>query len=313
VNVVRSLEGVTRDPSSVVTVGTFDGVHRAHREILREVVDRARKTGGRSVVVTFQPHPRQVVGGGTQPVRLLTTVREREELLGTCGIDLLVLLHFTPEFSRQTPREFFAGTVVGKIGVREAVVGYDHMFGRDRRAGSTELAELGKEFGFSVVTLPPFAVEGKTVSSTAVRTALDAGDATAAGTLLGYPYALSGRVVRGDGRGRTIGYPTANIIPEDPAKLVPARGVYVVGFRQGGVDRFGMMNIGVRPTISPGGSEKLEVHVFDFEGDLYGAAVTVTFLHRLREERTFATLDELAGQLHADHDHARKLLAQRQA
>jgi riboflavin kinase/FMN adenylyltransferase len=313
VNVVQTLDEVTRDPASVVTVGTFDGVHRAHREILREVVSRSGNGGGRSVVVTFQPHPRQVVGGGNVPVRLLTTVRERVELLGACGIDLLVLLNFTREFSRQTPREFFEGTVVRRIGVRETVVGYDHMFGRDRQAGSAELVRLGEALGFSVVTLPPFAVAGQRVSSTAVRGALDAGDVVQAATLLGYAYTLSGQVARGDGRGRTIGYPTANIIPEDPAKLVPARGVYLVGFRHRGGERFGMMNIGVRPTVSSAGTVMLEVHVFDFEGNLYGETVTVTFLRRLREERTFSSVEELAGQLHADHELSRKLLAERQA
>jgi riboflavin kinase/FMN adenylyltransferase len=262
--------------------------------------------------VTFQPHPRQVVGAGKQPVRLLTTVRERVELLGACGIDLLLLLNFTRDFSRQTPREFFEGTVVRRLGVRETVVGYDHMFGRDRQAGSAELTRLGEELGFTVVTLPPFAVAGQRVSSTAVREALDTGDVVQAGNLLGYAYTVSGRVVRGDGRGRTIGYPTANIIPEDPAKLIPARGVYLVGFRHLGIERFGMMNIGVRPTVSSAGTVTIEVHVFDFDGTLYGETVMVTFLRRLREERTFGSVEELAGQLHADHELSRVLLAERQ-
>jgi riboflavin kinase / FMN adenylyltransferase len=309
--VARGIEGVASDPQSVVTVGTFDGVHRAHREIIREIVTRARKNSGRSVVVTFHPHPRQVVGGGGTPVRLLNTIDERIALLGELGVDLLVVLAFTPEFSQQTPDEFFRRYVVEGTGVSEIVVGYDHMFGRDRAAGISDLVRLGQEFDFSVFTLLPYAVDGQTVSSTAIRQALEQGDVERAASQLGYAYMLSGGVVHGDSRGRTLGFPTANVIPDDPAKILPARGVYLVGFRHAGAERFGMMNIGVRPTLGPGGPRMLEVHVFDFDGDLYGEQVTVTFLRRVREERRFTSVDELSEQLRRDREVSMKMLAQR--
>jgi riboflavin kinase/FMN adenylyltransferase len=312
VKVAHDLGGVTRDPASVVTVGTFDGVHRAHREIIGEVVARAGRRGGRSVVVTFDPHPRQVVGDGRNPVRLLTTLAERVDLIGALGIDVLVLLRFTTEFSRQTPREFFERYIVNGTGVGEVVVGYDHMFGRDRQAGIKELEALGKEFHFDLFTLQPFMLDGRAVSSTAVRAALSAGEVERAAGLLGYPYAISGVVTRGDGRGRTIGFPTANIVPSDSSKLIPGNGVYVVGFQVHGVDRMGMANIGVRPTVSTSGTVVIEVHVLDFDGDLYDAPVTVTFLHRLREERKFASIDELAEQLRRDRESSREMLEQRQ-
>ena len=309
--VVHGVAEVQRDPSSVVTVGTFDGVHLAHREIITEVVNRARMKEGRSVVVSFDPHPREVVGGGRDPVRLLTTLYERVELLELLRVDMLVLIPFTPEFSRLSPRAFFTQYVVEGIGVSEVVVGYDHMFGRDRQAGIEDLVHLGKEFDFSVFALHPYAVEGETVSSTAIRSALAAGDVVRARAFLGYEYVISGHVVRGDGRGRTIGFPTANIVPDNTAKLVPAGGVYLVGVRHGNTQRFGMMNIGVRPTVSAGTALTLEVHIFDFEGNLHGEAVAVSFLRRLREERKFGSVEDLAVQLDQDREVSLRLLAGR--
>lgn len=307
--VVHGLEGVEHDRSSVVTVGTFDGVHLAHREIINEVVDRGRRSQGRSVVISFNPHPREIVGGGKDPVRLLTTLHERVSLLETLHVDLLVLVPFTREFSLLSPRDFFIRYVVQGIGVSEVVVGYDHTFGRDRGAGIEELVHLGQEFDFSVFALHPYTVNGETVSSTAIRQALSAGDVERARHFLGYEYSLSGLVVQGDGRGKTIGYPTANMLPGDPAKLVPGRGVYLVGVREGGTQRFGMMNIGVRPTVSAGTTLTLEVHIFDFDGDLYGREVTIAFLRRLREERRFGSVEELTRQLEQDRAVSMRMLA----
>ncbi len=309
--IVRELSGVVRDKNSVATVGTFDGVHRAHQEIIREVVNRARMREGRSVVITFDPHPKEVVSstkGGE--VRLLSTMEERIALFENLKIDLLFSIPFTLEFSRLGSHEFYGRYVVNGVGVSEVVVGYDHMFGRDREAGIGELVKIGQEFDFSVFAVHPYTVEGETVSSTRIRRALAFGDLPRAEKMLGYPYRLSGRVVRGDGRGKTIGFPTANISPDSLRKIVPARGVYVVAAEVRGRRQYGMMNIGVRPTVTAGVAETLEVHLFDFSEELYGDTVIVTFLRRLRDERRFAGVEELVRQLGRDREDSLRVLAE---
>lgn len=308
--IVRDLPSVARDKNSVATVGTFDGVHRAHQEIIREVVNRARMREGRSVVITFDPHPKEIVAspkGGD--VRLLSTFEERIALFEKLNVDLLFSIPFTLEFSRLSPHEFYERYVVNGVGVSEVVVGYDHMFGRDREAGIGELVKMGQEFDFSVFAVHPYTVAGEAVSSTRIRRALASGDLLRAETMLGYPYRLSGRVVRGDGRGKTIGFPTANVSPDSFRKIIPARGVYLVGAEVRGLRLYGMMNIGVRPTVTAGVAETAEVHLFDFSGELYGETVTVTFLRRLRDEQRFANVEELVRQLARDREYALRILA----
>lgn len=300
--IARSLEEVRHEKPSVVTVGTFDGVHLAHREIIREVVNRTNVREGRSVVVTFDPHPKEVVTSRQGEVKLLSTIDERIALLEEFNIDLLFIIEFTYAFSRLTSREFYRDYLVDHVGVSEVVVGYDHMFGRDRKSGIEELVKIGQEFDFSVFALHPYTVDGEPVSSTRIRRALQAGNVERARTLLGYPYAIRGRVVAGDGRGKTMGYPTANIVPESPKKAIPGRGVYVVGVSIGKEQLFGMLNIGVRPTVSTTGQELIEVHIFDLSRELTGAEVTIRFLHKLRDERKFASLNELIEQLARDKE-----------
>ncbi|MFN0158233.1 MAG: bifunctional riboflavin kinase/FAD synthetase [Bacteroidota bacterium] len=307
-NVVRGLDGIACDPGSVVTVGTFDGVHLAHREIIREVVSRARMKEGRSVVVTFDPHPRQVLGGAST-VRLLTTLEERIPLIETLGVDELLVIPFTYEFSRLSSREFYETYVVKGIGVREVIVGYDHMFGRDRQGGIEELVRMGQEYDFSVFAVHPYAVDGETVSSTLIRNALALGDMERARKFLGRPYTLAGRVVKGEQRGRTIGYPTANVNANDELKAVPADGVYLAGVATESGNYFGMMNIGVRPTVAGATRRTIEVHLFDFSGDLYDRNIEITFLQKLRQEMTFASLEELKAQLHRDKEQSLQLIA----
>lgn len=298
--VARRLEEAGRDAGSVVTVGTFDGVHRAHAEIIREVVTRARMREGRSVVVSFDPHPKQVVGTGA--VDLLTTIDERVALISALGADVLLLLEFTYAFSRISPEEFYRTYIVEGTGVDEVIVGYDHMFGRDRAAGIDELVRMGKRFGFSVFAVHPFAVGGETVSSTAIRTALARGEVDRAGELLGRPYSLGATVVAGDGRGRTLGFPTANLRPEADLKIVPAEGVYAVAVALGNDERLGMMNIGRRPTVAAGEPRTMEVHLFDFDRDIYGERLVVSFLRRLRDEKKFDSLSDLVRQLARDKE-----------
>ncbi len=305
--IARSLTEVSRDPRSVVTVGTFDGVHLAHREIIREVVQRAKMCEGRSVVVTFDPHPKEVVGD--RGVMLLTTVEERIHQIAGLGIDLLVLVTFTYEFSRQSARDFYQGTIRDRLGVNEVIVGYDHMFGRDRGGDIEELVRMGREFSFSVFAVQPVSVEGEVVSSSLIRRMLLAGDVGRARRFLGYPYALRATVVRGDGRGARIGFPTANLDPLSGNKLVPGNGVYLVGVTIGNERHVGMMNIGVRPTVTAGSVRTLEVHIIDFDRDIYGQELGITFFSKIREERKFGSAEELIEQLQKDKNETLKYSA----
>lgn len=305
------LEQVDLERSSVVTVGTFDGMHVGHQAILRYVIDRARSRQGPSVVVSFDPHPREVVHGEAVP--LLTTVDERRELLEAVGIDRFVVIPFTRTFSQLGAEAFVREVLVAAIGMQEVVIGYDHAFGRSREGDAQLLARLGAELGFEVDVIPAQVVERHVVSSTEIRRLLvDGGDVAGAAQMLGRPYQMDGRVVRGDGRGRTIGFPTANLELLHPRKVVPRHGVYAVrtttepetgdAFQAGG-----MMNIGVRPTFD--GSElRIEVHLFDVEADLYGAKLRVEFVDRIRDERKFTGVDALVEQLSHDRSRCRQLL-----
>jgi riboflavin kinase/FMN adenylyltransferase len=308
--VARSIDDVRREKNSIVTVGTFDGVHRAHQEILREVVHRAKRIEGRSAVITFDPHPKEVVGVSNDPLQLLSTIDERIELLKKHQIDVLLILHFTYEFSQQSSHDFYERYVVVGTGVSEVVVGYDHMFGRNREGSTQELVQMGKQYDFSVFALHPFAVEGEVVSSTQVRRALAEGDIDRANKFLGYEYSLTGSVVRGDERGRTIGYPTANIKLDSEKKLIPAKGVYLVGVQVEKKAFFGMMNIGVRPTVTRGLQQTIEVHLFDFSEDIYGKKITVSFLKRLRSEQRFSSLEGLIEQLNNDKAQSMKYITE---
>lgn len=310
--VARSLEEISRDARSVVTVGTFDGMHAGHQAIVREVTSRSKARGGRSAVVTFEPHPRTVLQ--PVPVPLLSTLSERVGILQEAGIDLVLAVRFTYEFSRQTSREFYERTIVGGVGAAEVIVGSDHHFGRDREAGLGELDVIGREFGFVTSVVPPVSIDGGVVSSSRIRRLLEEGKVEQAERLLLRPYAVSGTVVRGDGRGASLGFPTANIRPDAESKLVPAGGVYVaaVDLEPGRRD-FGMLNIGTRPTFGGGGQHRtIEVHVFGFSGDLYGHTLGIRFLRRLRDEKTFASPDALVRQLAADRAESMKVIAEGQ-
>jgi riboflavin kinase/FMN adenylyltransferase len=257
-------------------------------------------------VITFDPHPKEVVASARGPVELLSTIDERLARIASLGVDLCIVIEFTYAFSRQTPREFAERILVRGCGLREMVVGHDHMFGRDREAGTEGLARLGAEFGFSVAVVEPVLFEGAPVSSTRIRRALAEGRVEEARSLLGAPYVLSGTVVTGDRRGQSLGFPTANLGGWHPRKVIPANGVYLVHATVAGARHPGMMNIGVRPTVTTAGVRTLEAHLLDVDADLYGAPMEVAFERRLRDERRFGSLAELMTQLHADRDTARR-------
>jgi riboflavin kinase/FMN adenylyltransferase len=308
--VLHSIEEIERQRTSIVTIGTFDGVHLGHQEILREVVRRARVKHGRSVCFTFDPHPKEVVGKGGYAVELLTTMEERIELFEDLGFDLVFVLHFTYAFSRQSPKEFYEKYLVKSIGISEEVEGYDHMFGRDREGGIEELRRIGNELGFSVSILPPFTVDGEVISSTKIRHLLREGDIQRATRYLGREYALDGAVVRGASRGAALGFPTANIQPISERKLVPRDGVYFVRVLRGNVSYYGMMNIGNRPTFETDHRKTIEVNLFDFDQTIYGKRLRVQFLRRIRDEVRFGSAQELIERMEIDRQECLRLKEQ---
>jgi riboflavin kinase/FMN adenylyltransferase len=298
--------------SAVVTVGTFDGVHRGHQAVLAEIVARARRRGAEGVVVTFDPHPLAVVNPAAAP-RLLTLPAERQRLLAASGVDRVVTLPFTPELSRLGPEEFVRDVLRGQVGMDELVLGHDHAFGRGRAGDVDVVRRIGAADGFTVDVVDAVREDGQPISSTLIRAAVAHGDLALAARWLGRPYSALGEVTRGAGRGRTIGVPTINLPAPDGRKLLPPDGVYAVwvtvagsGKREGGRGRYGgMMNQGSRPTF--GVAERgLEVHLFDFTGDLYGETVLVEWVRRLRDVQTFASREALVEQLARDAAAARE-------
>lgn len=302
------LDAVIPDDEAVVTVGTFDGVHQGHQAILHYLLKRARARNGVSTVVSFDPHPREVVHGETVP--LLTTIEERAELLEAHGLDRFVVIPFTNAFARLSPEAYVEEVLLERVGLKEIVVGYDHRFGRDREGDRALLERLGTAYGFTVDVIPPREVDHDVVSSSTIRTLLaEEGDVRRATEMLGHPYALRGTVERGEGRGHALGYPTANLAMQDARKLLPKIGVYAtrVQIDGAGPSYGGMMNIGRRPTFE-GMNVTVEVHLLGFEGTLYGETLRVEFLQRLRDERKFDSPDALVAQLSRDEKHCRKIL-----
>lgn len=300
-------EGSIRNDRSVVTVGTYDGVHLGHQAILSYIRARAEKLNGVSTVVSFDPHPRQVVLGERVP--LLTTLEERAALLEGLGIDRFVVLPFTRDLSMLEAEDYIREILVGKIGMQEIVIGYNHAFGRNRSGNRGTLETLGKSLGFSVDVIPRQMIEDAAVSSSRIRKVLsEDGDVSTAGRLLGRPYAISGTVIRGAARGRVIGYPTANLRIHSGKKLIPKTGVYAVTTRIDSREVRGMMNIGQRPTFESEGEISVETHFFDLDQNLYGRELTLYFIARLRDERRFSGVEELMAQLAADEIAAREVL-----
>ena len=304
----ESGSGITCNRRSVLTTGTFDGMHLGHQAIVRYLVERARHIGGVPTLVTFDPHPREVIAGVRVP--LLTTMDERAGLAEELGIERFVVLPFTRDLSNLEPEAYVTDVLSERIGMKEIVIGYDHRFGRRARGDRDLLDALGREHGFSVDVIPEQIETGVTVSSTEVRQRLAAGDVERAAALLGRPYQFAGTVVRGEGRGRTIGFPTANVQPEHERKMLPGVGVYAVRARVEEYDGLaGMMNVGRRPTFETDGALKAEVHLFETDADLYGRRLAVDVIARIRDERTFDGVDALVAQLREDRQRARWLLA----
>jgi riboflavin kinase/FMN adenylyltransferase len=303
--IIRGLPSAPPDRRpSAVALGVFDGVHLGHRAILGAAVAHARASGAPAIACTFDPHPLEVLQPGRAPLPI-TTLDERLALIAQCGIDGAVVLSFTAELAAVEPEAFVKDVVVGRLAASQVVVGFNHRFGRGARGDAALLRELGGRLGFRVDVVEPLTVDGVEVSSTAIRAALGRGDLDGAARMLGRPYTLPGKVVPGAGRGRTLGFPTANVAPDRPVLL--ATGVYAAVAEVGAERRRAVVNIGVRPTF---GEDTLavEAYLLDFSGDLYGQPIRLTFVSRVREERRFPSVDALRAQIEADVATARQRL-----
>lgn len=294
---------------SVVTIGTFDGVHIGHKAILRRLVETAKKEDLDSVVLTFFPHPRMVLQQDMD-LKLLNTIEERTQLLQETGLDHLVIHPFTHAFSRLTALEYVRDILVNSLNAKKIIIGYDHRFGRNRTANIENLKEFGITYGFEVVEISAKEIDDVAISSTKVRKALVAGDIETANSYLGYNFMVTGKVVRGKAIGRTINYPTANLKLKEAYKLVPKNGVYIVQSILNNKIIFGITSIGTNPTV--GGIEKtIETHFLDFDKDLYGEEITIEFLKFIREEETFDSIETLRQEIAKDEKFAIQYLKDR--
>lgn len=306
-NIYRSLEEFKTLERPVVTLGTFDGVHFGHRKIIQRLLEIAHSIDGETVVLTFFPHPRMILHPEADQPKMINTLDEKMDLLKKAGIQHLIVIPFTRDFSNLTSSEFIEDILVKKIGTKKLVIGYDHRFGKDREGSFEHLKMYGPQYGFDVEEIPEQDVNDVAVSSTKIREALTKGDISTANKFLEYNFCLSGKVVKGDQIGRTIGFPTANLYVEEAYKLVPADGIYAVKVHIEDETYGGMLYIGHRPTIN-GMTHNIEVNIFDFDRDIYGDTISLEFLEYLRDDEKFNGLEALTSQLKLDEINARKVL-----
>jgi riboflavin kinase / FMN adenylyltransferase len=305
--VFKSLENLPKFKNAVITIGTFDGVHLGHQKLIERINQIAATHQGESVVITFHPHPRFVVNPDDKSLKLINTLEEKIQLLGKYKIDNLVVVPFTLAFSQQAAIEYVKNFLVGNFKPSTIVIGYDHHFGQNRSGNISLLKEYATIFGYKVEEISKEMLEDIDISSTKIRKALADGNVKIAGELMGHYYFLTGFVVKGDQNGRKIGFPTANIQLPVHYKLIPKNGVYAVKVKINQSLYCGMLNIGYRPTFE-GANKSIEVHVFDFNQDIYGEEIQVKFVDYLREEKKFDSLEALKKQLTEDAIAAKKIL-----
>lgn len=307
--VYRSIDEIPAIKDPVVTLGTYDGVHLGHQEIISFLKKSAAEIGGETVLFTLHPHPRMVLHPDDHGMKLIQSIDERIRKLEQFGIDHLILFPFTPEFSRISATEFVRDILVNRINVSMMTIGYNHHFGRNREGNLALLKELGIVYDFQVEEIPAFQTNDVNISSTKIRKAIQEGDIQTASTYLGENFAFKGNVIKGDQIGTKIGFPTANLQPQSPHQIIPANGVYAVKVKHNEQELSGMMNIGHRPTVSDSVEKRLEVHLFDFDQDIYGTQISVEFIQRIRDERTFESLEALTKQLENDQATCLRLLS----
>jgi len=295
---VKNIEAYKSKESTVVTIGTFDGVHIGHQKIIKHLINTGKKEGLNSVILTFFPHPRMVLQKDSN-IKLINTIDERSEILKDLGLDYLLIKEFTKDFSRLSAEEFVKDLLVDKLNAKKVIIGYDHRFGRNRNADINDLKTYGNLFGFDVEEISVQDIDDVAVSSTKIRNALSEGDVVKANSFLGYNFMLSGTVVKGKALGRQISYPTANILIEENYKLIPKQGAYIVSSIIDDSLVYGMMNIGINPTVN-GNKETIEVHFLNYSEDIYNKKIQIDLLERIRDEKKFESVEALKNQLAKD-------------
>jgi riboflavin kinase/FMN adenylyltransferase len=302
-----NIEQVPELQRPVITIGTFDGVHLGHRTILKEVVEHAKRVNGESVLITFEPHPRKLLFPD-QPLWFITPLEQKLRLVTEAGIEHIVVVPFTKEFSELSAQEYIEGFLVKTFGPHTIIIGYDHHFGHDRTGDIDMLRRFQPKYGYELVEIQAQLIDEATVSSTKIRKALKEGQVREASLMLGRDYNIRGTVVRGAQLGRTIGYPTANIRLNEPGQIIPGIGIYAVHVSHNGKQYKGMLSIGHNPTVTNDRSIKIEVNIFDFSKEIYDEIIEVSFVARLRDEEKFASLEALKEQLHKDKVESMRML-----
>ncbi len=306
-NVFHSLDSLKSFQNAVITIGTFDGVHLGHRTIIERINKTAKEIGGESVIITFHPHPRAVLQPGS--VQSLSSIREKTELLEKCGVDNLVIIPFSRDFSEQEAEHYIEHFLVKYFHPKQIIIGYDHKYGKDRKGDFALLEANQARFGYTVSEIDKQTLDNLTISSTKIRTALKEGDIKQANDLLGHRYTLSGLVVKGRQNGRLLGYPTANIQVEESEKLIPRKGIYAVRVKVGHKWFGGMLSIGYNPTFE-GTHLSVEVNILDFNRDIYGEFITVEFIQYMRDELKFSSMEDLIKAIDNDKVNITKVLVE---
>lgn len=304
---VKNLENYKSSHHTVVTIGTFDGVHIGHQKIIKRLINTGKLEGLKSVILTFFPHPRMVLQKDSN-IKLINTIKERHDILDDLGLDYLLIKKFTQEFSRLSAEEFVKRILVDKINAKRVIIGYDHRFGRNRNADINDLKTFGDTYGFEVEEISAQDIDDVSVSSTKIRNAILEGDIKKANAYLGYRFMLSGEVTKGKGLGKQLRFPTANIEIDEDYKIIPKQGAYIIASKIEDTTIYGMMNIGMNPTVN-GSKQTIEVHFFDFNKDLYGKTIQIDLLHRIRDEEKFESLEALKLQLGKDKETALDYIA----
>jgi len=308
-NIYTDISEIEKDENTVITMGSFDGVHLGHKSIFEVLIAKSKELNSRNFLVTFSPHPRTVVMQNVT-VNLLTTIREKKELFEKAGIENVLIINFTKEFSQLGYEEFIEKYFVNGIGIKHFVVGYDHKFGKDREGNEAVLKRLGNKYGFGVSVVPPLSINNENVSSSKIRKALLNGDLEKATKYLGRNFCFYGKVVEGARRGRLIGFPTANLEINDPHKLVPKSGVYLVNCSFKFEKYYGLMNIGYRPTFGDVTKSIIEVYIIDFDKNIYGENIRIDFIKRIRDEIKFNSKEELIEQISRDKEDTLKFIGE---
>ncbi|WP_418603746.1 bifunctional riboflavin kinase/FAD synthetase [Hwangdonia sp.] len=310
-NSVNNIESYKVQAPTVVTIGTFDGVHIGHQKIVKRLINAAKLEGLKSVILTFFPHPRMVLQKDSS-IKLINTIDERHAILDALGLDYLLIKKFTKEFSRLSAEDFVKQILVDKLHAKKVIIGYDHRFGRNRNANIDDLKRFGKVYDFEVEEISAQDINDVAVSSTKIRKALNEGQMAKANMFLGYNFMITGTVVKGKGLGRQLGFPTANIKVEENYKLIPKYGSYIVSSIINNKKVFGMLNIGMNPTVA-GNTESIEVHFFNFNKDIYNKTIQIDLYERIRDEQKFESVEALKNQLAKDRETALVYIAKHNA